>query len=181
MLGATETPYLVWAGSVTGTSGRYADKQTKIVYKYPLEQLTKAEQILWTARVYNQFHLEASLDGTNYETVYRYNVDLDTLIESGNNNANTAFKGWQMSGLGTTDMTFNLTETVDKLVCELGGKRMLFDGESVPAGVVCEMVTSTEHVKEGKTSLKSTSAQVRLETNFGRTDISAYENGYLHM
>ena len=181
VLGATETPYLVSAGSVNGTSGRYADKQTKIVYKYHLEQLTKAEQILWTARVYNQFHLEASLDGTNYETVYRYNVDLDTLIESGNNNANTAFKGWQMSGLGTTDMTFNLTETVDKLVCELGGKRMLFDGESVPAGAKIVASTSTDYVKQGNTSLKTTSPQVRLEATFDAMDVSASENGYLHM
>ena len=45
---AEETPYYVSGGSKDGTS-RYADKTAQIVYCYPLEQLARAERILWTA------------------------------------------------------------------------------------------------------------------------------------
>jgi hypothetical protein len=43
------------------------------------------------------------------------------------------------------------------------------------------MTTSTDHVKQGNTSLKSNSNQVRIEVVFDPTDITGYENGYLHM
>ena len=79
------------------------------------------------------------------------------------------------------DKTDDKVEPENTQKPDADGVLMLLDGESVPAGTKIEMTTSTDYVKQGKTSLKSTSTQVRLETNFGRTDISAYENGYLHM
>ena len=65
------------------------------------------------------------------------------------------------------------------------GKHVLFDGETVPAGMTIPgtkgFTVSSDYVKEGKGAILSGEIQVRLVYNFDALDISAYEGGYLHM
>ncbi len=136
IFGSDEASYLDNAASANGTTGRYADKDAKLVYKYPVEQLAKAERVLWTARCYNQLLLEVSVDGVSYTPVYAYNTDLDALIASGDNSGNSELAGWQMKGLPSTDMTFNLTEIVGRLATETSDTLYVRIGDSYPYPII---------------------------------------------
>ncbi len=133
----SETPYYVSGGSKSGTTLRFMDKLNKATYKYSIEQLAKAESIVWSAKLSGQILLEVSVDGVNFETVYAYNVDLDTLIESGNNSGNSALAGHQSQNLPTAVRSYNLTEIVKDLATKNASDTLYIRlGDSYPYPIV---------------------------------------------
>ncbi|MBO5898520.1 MAG: hypothetical protein J6R04_05875, partial [Clostridia bacterium] len=55
----------------TGKS-RYADKQNKIIYTYPISDRAALSRLVWIAPTGQQLHLQVSLDTQSWVDVYRY-------------------------------------------------------------------------------------------------------------
>lgn len=58
---------------------RYADKTNKIIYAYPISDLSTLSRLVWVAPTGQQLHLQVSLDKASWVDVYRYKgVSSDT-------------------------------------------------------------------------------------------------------
>lgn len=124
------------SGSPNSHSGRFNDKTNKTVYAYSIEHLNQVERVIWSAEFNNQLSVEVSLDGTNYEPVFFWNCDLDELITSGDTHTNTAYRGWQMKGMTTRMLYFNLTEYVKANATETSEKLYIRLGDSYPYAII---------------------------------------------
>lgn len=72
---ASESVYLGdKKGSFTAgkSTVRYADKTNEIIYKYSVAVTPELSRVAWIAKVGQQLHLQVSLDGANWKTVYCY-------------------------------------------------------------------------------------------------------------
>ena len=70
--GTADDGYYLNGGSVSGTS-RYADRSAKVVFMYPVTGAANSDLITLTMSPTAQFHLEVSVDNTNWVTAFRYN------------------------------------------------------------------------------------------------------------
>ena len=75
---ASEATYLGdKKGSLNEGKSRYADKTNEIVYKYTFTATPELSRLAWIATVGQQLHLQVSLDGADWKTVYCYDGPAD--------------------------------------------------------------------------------------------------------